>query len=475
MLCVSPCASVHVSVSVIMWIQWVEDNSTFHSTIPEAADLVVASIYTLFGVCSLLGNGMLLYVSYEKRPELKPAEFFIINLAVSDLGMTLSLYPLAVTSSIYHRWLYGEAVCLLYAFCGVLFGICSLSTLTALSTVCCLKVCYPLYGKRLSPAHSRLLIGCCWAYALLFACSPLLHWGAYGPEPYGTACCIDWRRSRREAGARSYTLALLLLCYAAPCCVMLLSYGHILLTVRESRRAVEQHAVPATTRRTGSLHAVILKLSVAVCIGFLLAWSPYALVSMLATYGHVESLPPMAFAVPAVFAKSSTLYNPLIYLLLKPNYRHLLSQHLLAQRKKCPRLLCPPRLPLCSFRGSFSDPAPPCSDSAPPCSDSVPQAQATLGPSHCDCGQCADTFECFKHYPRCCHGNVKASQPVPGGRSGGPGVSRGPRPGGGWVPGAGLAPVQAGFSTNRKRVGVTFCDKKNIQQESELPLETVSK
>ena len=114
-------------------------------------------------------------------------------------------------------------------------------------------------GKRLSPAHSRLLIGCCWAYALLFACSPLLHWGAYGPEPYGTACCIDWRRSRREAGARSYTLALLLLCYAAPCCVMLLSYGHILLTVRESRRAVEQHAVSAATRRTGSLQAVILK------------------------------------------------------------------------------------------------------------------------------------------------------------------------------------------------------------------------
>ncbi|CAL8395655.1 unnamed protein product [Boreogadus saida] len=147
LVCVSPRASAHVSVSVIMWIQWVEDNSTFHSTIPEAADLVVASIYTLFGVCSLLGNGMLLYVSYEKRPGLKPAEFFIINLAVSDLGMTLSLYPLAVTSSIYHRWLYGEAVCLLYAFCGVLFGICSLSTLTVLSTVCCLKVCYPLYGE----------------------------------------------------------------------------------------------------------------------------------------------------------------------------------------------------------------------------------------------------------------------------------------------------------------------------------------
>jgi len=47
---------------------------------------------------------MLLYVSYKKKHLLKPAEFFIINLAISDLGMTLSLYPLAVTSSFAHRY-----------------------------------------------------------------------------------------------------------------------------------------------------------------------------------------------------------------------------------------------------------------------------------------------------------------------------------------------------------------------------------
>lgn len=45
------------------------------------------------------------------------------------------------------RWLFTPAVCTLYAFCGVLFGLCSLSSLTVLSTVCCLKVCYPAYGR----------------------------------------------------------------------------------------------------------------------------------------------------------------------------------------------------------------------------------------------------------------------------------------------------------------------------------------
>lgn len=45
------------------------------------------------------------------------------------------------------RWLFNQAVCTLYAFCGVLFGLCSLTSLTVLSTVCCLKVCYPAYGR----------------------------------------------------------------------------------------------------------------------------------------------------------------------------------------------------------------------------------------------------------------------------------------------------------------------------------------
>lgn len=56
------------------------------------------------GICSLFGNSTLLYISYKKKNVLKPAEYFIINLAVSDLGLTLSLYPMAITSSFYHRY-----------------------------------------------------------------------------------------------------------------------------------------------------------------------------------------------------------------------------------------------------------------------------------------------------------------------------------------------------------------------------------
>ncbi|NXH50132.1 OPN5 protein, partial [Dicaeum eximium] len=136
------------------------------------------------------------------------------------------------------RWLFDHAVCTLYAFCGVLFGLSSLGSLTVLSTVCCLKVCCPAYG-RCWDAHAAALLLAVWAYALAFAAAPLARWGGYGPEPYGTACCIAWGASSREATL--YILALFVFCYLLPCLLILASYALILWTVWASRRAVRQH------------------------------------------------------------------------------------------------------------------------------------------------------------------------------------------------------------------------------------------
>lgn len=71
------------------------------------------------------------------------SECYIKHLSLILISILLFLMSAV---SVFCRWLYGRTVCVIYAFCGVLFGICSLTTLTILSTVCCLKVCYPLHG-----------------------------------------------------------------------------------------------------------------------------------------------------------------------------------------------------------------------------------------------------------------------------------------------------------------------------------------
>lgn len=194
---------------------------------------------------------------------------------------------ISLCSSSLCRWLFGEITCQLYAMCGVLFGLCSLTNLTALSLVCCLKVCIPNHGERLiiimstasqtnrkilpycislsplqsgnkfSSSHARLLVAGVWCYASVFAVGPLARWGRYSSEPYGTACCIDWHAPNHELSALSYIICLFVFCYALPCTVIFLSYTFILLTVRGSRQAVQQHVSPQT--KTTNAHTLIVK------------------------------------------------------------------------------------------------------------------------------------------------------------------------------------------------------------------------
>ncbi|XP_040291327.1 opsin-5-like [Bufo bufo] len=363
------------------------DASEFHSSISKNSDHILGVVYSLFGFFSLSGNSVLLVVAYRKRSMLKPAEFFIVNLAISDLCMTGTLFPLAIPSLFAHRWLFDRLTCKYYAFCGVLFGLCSLTNLTVLSSICCMKVCYPQYGNKFSSSHSCALLLCVWAYAFVFASAPLADWGSYGPEPYGTACCIDWKAANQEHRAISYIVSLFVFCYIIPCTLILISYTLILLTVKGARKAVQQHLSPQN--KGSSVHRLIIKLSVAVCIGFLMAWTPYAVVAMLATFGNARDLPPIAFALAAMFAKSSTFYNPMVYLLLKPNFLTVVTKDLSVFQAVC-AVVCSS----CRTPGKRAQ-----------CLQDNARAQTKLSGPFIGrpemCRSCVGAFECFSNYPQC--------------------------------------------------------------------------
>ncbi|XP_017591497.1 PREDICTED: opsin-5-like [Corvus brachyrhynchos] len=309
----------------------VSNTSVFTSTLSEREDLIFGTVYLVFGIMSLSGNSLLLLVAHQKRSLLKPAEFFISNLAISDLSMTVTLFPLAPSAFFAHRWLFDQAVCTLYAFCGVLFGLCSLASLTVLSTVCCLKVCYPAYGSRFSRSHAAVLLLAVWAYALAFATAPLAQWGGYGPAPDPSV----WGVCQHPPSAAG------------------VSWHH-------------------------HLHLLLFQLSIAVCLGFLAAWTPYAVVALWALLGDASQVPALAFVLSAVFAKSSTLYNPLVYLLFKPSFHKFLSKdRVLLQALRA--LLC------CGCWGAALQPSP----------------SPAFGGRPGACRSCSDAFECFSNYPRC--------------------------------------------------------------------------
>lgn len=69
----------------------------------------------------------------------------------------------------------------------------------------------------------------------------------------------------------------------------------------------------------GPITNCVLQVSIVICTAFILAWSPYAVVSMWSAWGfHVPNLTSI---FTRLFAKSASFYNPLIYFGLSSKFR----------------------------------------------------------------------------------------------------------------------------------------------------------
>lgn len=84
---------------------------------------------------SVLGNASVLFSAGRRLDVLKAPELLTVNLAVTDIGMALSMYPLSIAAAFNHAWMGGDATCLYYGLMGMVFSITSIMTLAAMGMI----------------------------------------------------------------------------------------------------------------------------------------------------------------------------------------------------------------------------------------------------------------------------------------------------------------------------------------------------
>ncbi|KAJ8005174.1 hypothetical protein DPEC_G00143900 [Dallia pectoralis] len=272
----------------------------FHSHLSPSTDLGVAVFLIFTGVVSLVGNGTVLLV-YCRKKNLRPPELMTINLTICDFGYSLLGAPFIIISrvltrsvppvcilvcfpSLSHGWVFGESGCVWYGWQGFVFGIGSLISTSLISLDRCLKICTLKYGQWIEKRHMCMTIGLGWFYTLFWASLPLLGFGSYGPEPFGTSCTINWWRMRSSLSDTVYVILILITCFSLPILVIVISYVAILLTVYRSSRSL---TFIASTNHT-SKDLRLAKIAAVVCSTFLLSWTPYAIVSLYSAMAPKE-------------------------------------------------------------------------------------------------------------------------------------------------------------------------------------------
>uniref|UniRef100_K7FLN5 Melanopsin-like n=1 Tax=Pelodiscus sinensis TaxID=13735 RepID=K7FLN5_PELSI len=304
------------------------DMGTHHHTVvkaevPDHVFYATGTCVLVIGSIGIIGNLLVLYAFYSNKKLRTPPNYFIMNLAVSDFLMSASQAPICFINSLHKEWILGEIGCDLYAFCGALFGITSMMTLLAISVDRYLVITKPLQSMRwTSKKRTSQIIAIVWLYSLGWSVAPLLGWSSYVPEGLMISC--TWDYVTYSPANRSYTMMLCCCVFFIPLVIIFHCYLFMFLAIRSTGRNVQK--LGSYGRKSYLSHSMrnewkLAKIAFVVIIVYVLSWSPYACVTLIAWAGHANSLTPYSKSVPAVIAKASAIYNPIIYAIIHPRYR----------------------------------------------------------------------------------------------------------------------------------------------------------
>ncbi|MGH0115091.1 UNVERIFIED_CONTAM: hypothetical protein FKN15_070611 [Acipenser sinensis] len=304
----------------------------FKCTLSPQCDVAIGVFLIITGSLSLLGNGVVVITFSRRCKRLKPPELMAVNLAVCDFGYSLLGAPLLIYSSFSHAWWFGWRGCRWYGVQGFVFGIGSLLTTMLISIDCCLKICSIRYGQWVEQSHVALLvllvwiyttawailpvlgfgtygpepfgisctIDCAvcplfagqwveqshvallvllvWIYTTAWAILPVLGFGTYGPEPFGISCTIDWWKIGSSPLDRLYVILIMVFCFGVPVLTIILCYLKIIWEVRASSRSLAEISASDVTAIDKEMR--LTKIAAVICLSFLLAWTPYVIVSL---------------------------------------------------------------------------------------------------------------------------------------------------------------------------------------------------
>ncbi|XP_061787954.1 melanopsin-A-like [Nerophis lumbriciformis] len=299
--------------------------------VPAHAHYTIGVVILAVGITGILGNFLVIYVFCRSRSLRTPSNIFIINLAVTDFFMCVTQTPVFFITSMHKRWIFGVKGCELYAFCGALFGICSMITLMVIAVDRYVVITRPLASLgAMSRRKALSIVTAAWIYSMGWSLPPFFGWSAYVPEGLMTSC--SWDYITFTPSVRSYTMLLFTFVFFIPLAIIVFCYCCIFRAIRHTTRAFEKINSGGTRESAKRFHRMksewkMAKIALIVIMFFIISWAPYSCAALTAFAGHADLLTPYMHSVPAVIAKASAIHNPIIYAITHPKYRSAISRY----------------------------------------------------------------------------------------------------------------------------------------------------
>nr|AMB42901.1 Short wavelength sensitive 2B [Chlorurus sordidus] len=283
--------------------------------------VMAAFMFFIFVVGTII-NSLTVACTIQYKKLRSHLNYILVNLAVSNLIVATVGSSTCFVCFCNRYMIVGPTGCKIEGFAATLGGMVSLWSLAVVAFERWLVVCKPLGNFAFKPHHA---IACCaatWVFAIIASAPPLFGWSRYIPEGFQCSCGPDWYTSNNKYNNESYVYFLFGFCFAVPFATICFCYSQLLFMLKSAAKAQAESASTQKAERE------VTRMVVVMVIGFLFCWAPYAIFALWVVNNRGQAFDLRLATIPSCMSKASTVYNPMIYILLNKQFRTCLKKML---------------------------------------------------------------------------------------------------------------------------------------------------
>lgn len=235
------------------------------------------SMYCIIFLISLIGNTMVCFVICRRMKVKSVTNYFIMNLAISDLLYTLCV-PFDVYATVNNAWPYGAIMCRVLWPAQTMTITVSGFTLTALSVTRFWAVVKPLQ-RQLSVKQASSVIALLW----IMATSSVIPYIIYLKLTRSSgACDEEWPLHEQR---KIYTASLLVIQYILPIVIIFICYLRIAYALTKGQTKTANRTL---AKARGKEARKVIKMLVIVTLTFAILTLPSSIMWMWLDFGEAD-------------------------------------------------------------------------------------------------------------------------------------------------------------------------------------------
>ncbi|KAI8503367.1 Interleukin enhancer-binding factor 2 [Branchiostoma belcheri] len=297
----------------------------------EVTAYLMPTISAVVFLVGLTGNSLVIYIVARYREMHTVTNYYISNLAVTDLAFLTCCLPFSAANYVTFEWRLGLFTCKFVSYMMQVTVQATCLTLAVLSVDRYCAIVHPVSSMAFRTKKvAKILCASVWAASALLGIPVAMNYELVEKAYYGrrTYCQEVWVS---ESGQRGYMLYTVLLAYVLPlaCCG---ACGVLIIRRLLTRMARAPAQQPNQARQTRRTTCII----VSVVVIFALSWLPNHAINLWRVFHLDEEITDAISALKTaalILSYSNSAVNPFVYTLIGENYRNYLKKAVRCSRK----------------------------------------------------------------------------------------------------------------------------------------------